>query len=107
MSVMDYGVSRRYSPHTDLSFPNYYYPERNTPLELSQAIRVDPRGYHLVGPVGGARGRPAIERGESMIGNGSSRRRIAVAVSDFDGLIFSIIAVWEAEGTLSDLLHIL
>jgi hypothetical protein len=84
---MDYGVPRRYSPHIDLSFPSYYCPERSLPIELSHSVRTDPRGFHLGGPVGSTRGRAGVERDESIIDNGASRRRIAVAVSDQSKLI--------------------
>lgn len=77
MSVMEYDITRRYAPHS-LSFPSYYY-DRNTPLSITQAVRSDPRGYPLGGPVASSR-RPGVGRDEPIIDVGSTRRRIAVAV---------------------------
>jgi hypothetical protein len=81
MSVMDYGLGRRYTPHHSLSFPDYYYDNRSAPCDVSHAGRADPRGFHFGGSVGGSRSRPGSERDEVEFDTGPSRRRIAVAVS--------------------------
>jgi hypothetical protein len=79
---MEYDLPRRYRSHNDLSYPNYYFDGRNAPLPLSHHARIDPRGYQVGGPVGGARGQLGMERDESTYDRGAhSRRRIAVAVS--------------------------
>ncbi|KAF1914299.1 hypothetical protein BDU57DRAFT_588657 [Ampelomyces quisqualis] len=81
MSVMDYDLGRRYSPHHHLSYPDYYYPDRDTPLALSLGVRSDPRAYNIGGPVGGSRGRVHLntDHDEPLFESGPSRRRIAVA----------------------------
>jgi hypothetical protein len=82
MSVMEYDLPRRYPSHHDLSYPNYYFETRSAPLALSHHARIDPRGYSMGGPVGGARGQLGMERDEPTYDlGGHSRRRIAVAVS--------------------------
>jgi hypothetical protein len=79
---MEYDMPRRYASHNDLSYSSYYFGGRNDPLALSHSARVDPRGYHMGGPVGGARGQLGMERDEPTYDHGGlSRRRIAVAVS--------------------------
>jgi hypothetical protein len=79
---MEYDLPRRYPSHNDLSYPNYYLDGRNTPLAISNHARIDPRGYQVGGPVGGARGQFGMERDELTYDHGGhSRRRIAVAVS--------------------------
>ena len=75
---------RRFS-HTGSSFPfptNCFYPsDRNAPLSISHAAaRPDPRGC----PVGG-RNRASMGREEPGPESGQTRRRIAVAVSQFNG----------------------
>jgi hypothetical protein len=83
MSIMEYDLPRRYQSHDDLCYPNYYFDGRNASLALSRHARVDPRGYQVGGPVGGARGQLGMERDEPTYDHGGhSRRRIAVAVSD-------------------------
>jgi hypothetical protein len=82
MSVMDYGLGRRFTPHNVLSFPDYYCDERNASFALSHVGREDLRSYRFGGPVGGNRGRSGAERDEiTSFDGGPSRRRIAVAVS--------------------------
>jgi hypothetical protein len=77
---MDFEAARRYTSHS-LSFPNYYYNDRNVPLALSHGTRADPRGYPIGGPVRGPQGRPGMGRDEPAVETGPARRRIAVAVS--------------------------
>lgn len=81
MSVMDYNLGRRYTPHNSLSFTDYYCDVRSQPFSLSNDGRADPRGYPFGGPVGGIHGRAGLERDETTFESGTSRRRIAVAVS--------------------------
>jgi hypothetical protein len=79
---MEYVMPRRYPSHNDLSYSNYFFDGRNTPIALSHGARVDPRGYQMGGPVGGARGQLGMDRDEPTFDHGGpSRRRIAVAVS--------------------------
>ncbi|KAL5117284.1 hypothetical protein ACEQ8H_004843 [Pleosporales sp. CAS-2024a] len=79
MSVMNFDYGRRCTPHSDLSFPNYYCNSRSTPFGLSHSGRADPRGFHLSGVGGVSRGRGGPEGGENTFEHGPNRRRIAVA----------------------------
>ncbi|CAO2658011.1 Nn.00g072710.m01.CDS01 [Neocucurbitaria sp. VM-36] len=74
MSIIEYNNTRRCLPQS-LTFPNYYYNERNAPLELSHGTRTNPRGY----PIGGLYGRANMGREEPPTETGPARRRIAVA----------------------------
>lgn len=78
---MDYGLGRRYTPHSGVTFPDYYCDERSTPFALPHAGRTDPRSFQYGGPVGGNRDRLGSERDDNPFDGGASRRRIAVAVS--------------------------
>jgi hypothetical protein len=82
-SLMEFDLTHRFSPHNSLSFPDYYYNDHTTPLAVSFGVgrRANPRGYRLGGPVGGSRGPFGAERVDSTYESGTSRRRIAVAVS--------------------------
>ncbi|EAT81166.1 hypothetical protein HBI56_105180 [Parastagonospora nodorum] len=79
MSAMDYGLGRRYAPHSGVTFPDYYCDERSTSFALSHAGRTDPCSFQYGGPVGGNRDRLGSERDDNPYDPGASRRRIAVA----------------------------
>ncbi|KAF1939005.1 hypothetical protein EJ02DRAFT_505072 [Clathrospora elynae] len=75
---MEYDSPRRCLPHA-LSYPNYYYSDRNAPLALSHTTtRGTPRDYPIGGPVGGMQNRPT-GREEPGVKTGPARSRIAVA----------------------------
>lgn len=91
MSSMGYNYSRRYSPHS-VPFLNYDHTDPNECLSLSHASRMNSRGYHMGGPVGGSRMRSNFVHDEPLIDHGPSRRRIAVAVSSFSSRLYA--ALW-------------
>ncbi|ORY15695.1 hypothetical protein BCR34DRAFT_161378 [Clohesyomyces aquaticus] len=57
--------------------PHYYLNARNMPLDISSALRFDPRGGG--GPVGGQHNRTYPIRDDATTESGQARRRIAVA----------------------------
>jgi hypothetical protein len=77
---MDYETNRHFPQHS-LSYPNYYYNDRNVPLAVAYATRADPHGYAFGGPVRSPSDRNGMGRGDLPPESGPSRRRIAVAVS--------------------------
>jgi hypothetical protein len=84
MSVMEFDLAHRYSPHNTLSFPDYYYyDDHDTPLALSFGVgaRTNPRGYRIGESMVDSRGSFSVARDEPSYDHGNSRRRIAVAVS--------------------------
>ncbi|KNG46690.1 glycoside hydrolase family 10 [Stemphylium lycopersici] len=78
MAFMEYEGPRRCLPH-HLSYPNYIYDERNTPLSLAHNMRETPRNYPVGGPVGGMHTRANMGREDPVMETGPPRRRIAVA----------------------------
>ncbi|KAF2177678.1 hypothetical protein K469DRAFT_602568 [Zopfia rhizophila CBS 207.26] len=73
---MDYETLHRYSRNPSVGIAHYYFSaDRNVPLTVSHASRLDPRGC----PVSGPRSRGNMGREEQTTENAQTRRRIAVA----------------------------